>query len=98
MKTLPLLEFASSLYPEMDLQDVLVIGCQHILLSKYELFCTLVKRGLKPGNVYLLGKCYSTSAVVYKKFESAGVHISPLSKKFNSHISFDSQFADYVQH
>jgi S-adenosylhomocysteine hydrolase len=98
MKTLPLLEFASELYPEMDLEDVLVIGCQHILISKYELFCTLFKRGLQPRNVYLLGKCYSTSPVVYHKLERAGVRVSPLSREFKSHLSFDSQFADYVQH
>jgi S-adenosylhomocysteine hydrolase len=71
--SLPLLEYTSSLFPHANLSNTLVIACQHILGTTYDLFDELFKKGLKPENTYLLGKCYSTNDDVFKRFRDRGV-------------------------
>lgn len=93
---LPLLEFVSSQFPDVDLSNISVIACQHLLGTTFNLFEELFKKGLKPKNVYLIGKCYSTNEETYQKFIRHGVNVSELSKTFDSHISFDEQFHGYV--
>jgi S-adenosylhomocysteine hydrolase len=93
---LSLPRFVSDLYPKVRFDDTLIIACQHLLGTTYLMFKELFERGLKPENVYILGKCYSTSGIVYKRFVDRHVHISPDSKSFDSHVSFDGQFQAYI--
>jgi len=95
-KQLPLLSFVSEKYPNIDLSRTLVIACQHILGTTFNLFDELFKKGLKPENTYLLGKCYSTNEKTFQKFSDKKVNISNQSKFFDSHISFDEQFQSNV--
>ncbi len=94
---LPLLKFISEKYCEANLSDTLIIACQHLLGTTYNLFEELFSKGLKPENVFLLGKCYSTNNKVLKRFIDKSVNVSNLSNAFNSRISFDRQFHDYVK-
>jgi len=96
-ENLPLLKFVSGLYPDIDLSNVVLIACQHLLGTTYNLFEELFKKGLKPENVFLIGKCYSTNEKVYQKFVDRKVHISESSKAFDSTISFDEQFQGYIE-
>lgn len=92
MIKMPLLEHVKSLYPLLSFDKVLVIGCQHILATTHWMFRSLYDQGLKPENIYLLGKCYSTSKSVWKEMQEEGIRVSPLSFYFESHQDFDGQF------
>lgn len=81
----------------VDLSDVLLIGCQHILGTTVNLLDELMVKGLKPKNIYLIGKCYSINKSVYEKIKKKRIHISPLSYAYESHISFDEQLVDYIE-
>lgn len=94
---LSLLQFVASEYPDTNLGDTAVIACQHILPTTFELFEELFEKGLKPKNVFLIGKCYSTNRETMKRFKSAGVNIADDSLSFNSSSSFDEQFQSYIE-
>ena len=96
-KPLPLLSFAARLVPTVDLQDTVLIGCQHLLSSTVDLCGSLIEqRGLRAKNVFLLGKCYSTNRRVVRVLERNGIYVSPLSWAYKSGVSFDKQHKDYV--
>ena len=92
-----LLEKTSDLFHEVQLDDVVLIACQHLLGTTRNMFEILFKHGLRPENTYLLGKCYSTSDEVYSDFKKRGVHVSPFSKKYDSQVSFDEQFQLHIE-
>ena len=56
------------------------------------MFATLFKMGLKPQNVHIIGKCYSTDPIVYDQLKLEGAKISPLSTYFDSHYPYDFMF------
>lgn len=94
---LPLLQFVSSQYKDMALDKTLIIACQHILGTTFDLFEELFEKGLKPENVFLIGKCYSTNKDIFDLFQKKNVHISKDSFAFDSHISFDEQFQQNIE-
>lgn len=94
---LPLVDYTLTLYPNVDLSETTLIACQHLLGSTLAIFEALFRKGLKPENTYVLGKCYSTNGKVYQEFVNRGVKISPLSKAFDSRLSFDEQFQSYIE-
>lgn len=96
MVKMPLFEYVKSLYPSVSLSKVLLIGCQHILSTTHAMFRSLYKLGLDPKNVFILGKCYSTSRSVWREMREEGIHVSELSFSFKSHEAFDSQFFSIV--
>ncbi len=89
---LPLLEFTLELFPNENLEDTLLIGVQHIVWSTYSLLASLVKRGLKPTNVYLLGKCYSTNPSAYQFLQSENFRVSPLSQNYDASTAYDQTY------
>ena len=93
---LPLLDFVSDLFPDINLQNVLLIASQHILDSNYTMFEYFFKKGLKTENTFLIGKVYSTNLETIKKFKERGVSVSDASLDFNSHLSFDEQFENEI--
>lgn len=95
-KSLPVLSFTADLYKEADLSGTVLIACQHLLGTTYDMFEELFKKGLKPENTYLIGKCYSTHEGTLRKFLKRGVNVSQLSTAFDSHLSFDEQFQGYI--
>jgi len=96
MNQLELLEYVDKLF-DVDLSDCLVIACQHLLGSQELMFKKFIEKGLKPTNLFILGKCYSSSKVVIDRLKSGGVYIHPGSLRFDSHKSFDEQFDDNVK-
>lgn len=94
---LRLLQFVSQQYQTLELDRVTIIACQHILPTTFDLFEELFSRGLKPENVFLIGKCYSTHRETFERFKNAGVNISDFSLSFDSFSSFDEQFQNYTE-
>lgn len=94
---LPLLQFVSSQYQDITLDKTLIIACQHILGTTFDLFDELFEKGLKPQNVFLVGKCYSTNRETFDLFQKRGVNVSEASFAFDSHISFDEQFQQNIE-
>lgn len=94
---LPLLDYTSELFKRTNFDNVLLIAIQHLLETNLAMFEYLFAKGLKPQNVFLLGKCYSTNKEILEKFKKRGVYIHAGSLKFNSHLSFDSQFESEIK-
>ncbi|MGY4883963.1 MAG: hypothetical protein ACP5NZ_00085 [Nanobdellota archaeon] len=94
---LELVEKTSKRFLNITLEDTLLIACQHILKTNYQMFLSLFDRGLKPKNTFLLGKCYSTDKEALEWFIEKGVNVSKYSNKFDSYRSFDESFDSYVK-
>lgn len=89
---LPLVESLLEGYSLEDFSNVKIIGCQHILETTHSMFRSLFSLGLKPENVSLIGKCYSTCKEVYEEMLEDGIGVSDLSFAYSSHTSFDDLF------
>jgi len=94
---LPLLQFVSNEFQDVSLNNTLIIACQHILGTTFDLFEELFQKGLKPENVFLIGKCYSTNKQTFDLFKKKGANISEASFAFDSHISFDELFQKNIE-
>ena len=94
---LPLLDYTANLFKEVQLNDTLIIACQHILETNYILFEYLFNKGLNPENTFLLEKCYSTNKEIFNRFRDKKVNISKLSLEFNPKKTFDKQYETYVK-
>lgn len=88
-KGLPLLNYTAELLGDLDFTDTLFVGCIHLLKANYFLIQKLIECGLRPGDIYLLGKVYSTSHQSASDISQLGVYIHPASEIFDSHKSFD---------
>ncbi|CAM0116885.1 hypothetical protein [Rhabdochlamydiaceae symbiont of Dictyostelium giganteum] len=93
MLSMPIVDYVTSLYPSLSLNNTLVIGCQHILSTTHSMLRSLYPLGLSPQNVFLLGKCYSSNQSVWQEMLSEGINVSPLSFFFKQDLSFDTQFS-----
>lgn len=91
-----LLETLSEKFLYLNLSNVALISCQHLLQSNSITLEYLFKLGLKPSNVFLLGKTYSSNTEVANHLKSLGVFVHDDSFSFNSHKSWDDQFIDYI--
>lgn len=60
-----------------NLERVAVIGVQHILETTATLFRGIIQLGVKPGNIFLTGKPYSTSEAVAITIRKMGVRLKP---------------------
>lgn len=94
---LPILSYTASLFPDVSLEDTLVVACQHILGSTISLFEQLFSRRLSPQHVYLLGKCYSTNQEAAAYLAKQGVHVLAESTAYDSYTPYDDTFAAAVQ-
>jgi S-adenosylhomocysteine hydrolase len=97
MQKLPLIELAASLIEDDMLNDCYVIGVQHILPTTLTMFESLFKKGLRPENVSLIGKCYSTDCEIYEKMLQKGFDVCENSKHFDSHKPFDQAFKENIR-
>lgn len=93
---LPLVESLVKEYQGPSLSRVKMIGVQHILETTHSMFRSLYKIGLKPENISIIGKCYSTSAEVYNEMLEDGIDISPASFAYDSYRPFDELFSEKV--
>ena len=79
-----------------DLDDVLVLACQHLLGTQLMMFRILLWSGLKPENCIIVGKAYSTNIGVYRRLLKWGCVVSPLSRSFSREESFDDWFPKHL--
>lgn len=93
---MPLLDVTSEIFKDVQLNNVLLIASQHILETIRVMFGSFISKGLKPENIFLIGKCYSTNDEVMKRFQNMGINVSPKSDSFDSYTSFDEQFEVYT--
>jgi hypothetical protein len=93
----PVLAHAWSLYAEYglrpDLDDTLLLACQHMLEPQLRMLEILRDAGLPPENVIVAGKSYSTNADVLRAVESLGFSVAPFSHSFDPLAPFDAWFA-----
>ena len=94
---LALVESCIDSYEGPSLENVKIIGVQHILETTHAMFRSLYRLGLKPENVSLIGKCYSTCQEVYEEMLADGIDVSSGSTAYNSHQSYDNLFAEEVK-
>lgn len=87
-----LLDFVINELGKVDLNNCMVIACQHILETNLSLFEELIKLGLRPNETFLMGKAYSTNDEVLSGFVKLGINVDKSSNKFDSHKTFDEQF------
>lgn len=97
LRTLPLLDFTAEYFEKIDFTNTLIICVQHLYATTYNMFDKLFKMGLKPNNLYIVGKCYSTDPEVFDQLKNDGVNVSPLSNYFDSHSPYDSNFEKKIE-
>ncbi len=96
-RKLPLVDFVKNKFVNLNFENTLIIAAQHLYSSTYVMFKALFELKLKPDNLYVIGKCYSTDPNVYAQLQEDGVKVSPLSLKFDSHISYDKDFENSLE-
>ncbi len=94
---LPLLDEVKNLNPEINLKNTLLIVCHHILISNLILLDYIIKLGINPRDVFLIGKSYSTCNKTLEDYKKLGVNVDENSFRFDSHISFDKQFSKHIK-
>ncbi len=87
-RKLPLVDFVKNKFQNLNFENTLIIAAQHLYSTTYVLIKALRELKLKPENLYIIGKCYSTDPRVYDQLLKDGVKVSPLSLKFDSHVSY----------
>jgi len=87
--SLPLLDYTAGLFENLDFSDTLFVGCIHLLKANVFLVKKLIELGMKPADILVLGKVYSTSKKSAEEISRLGVYIHPASQTFESHRPFD---------
>ena len=88
-----LLQGITDLYGGVDMRDVLLLSCQHLLGPQLRMFELFLRAGLKPENCIIAGKNYSTNHGVRKDLERLGCVVAPWSEGFEAQVAFDDWFA-----
>ena len=94
----PILKEISSYFlskEKIDLDNVYILACQHILEPNAEMFKFLSDFGITKNNIYLFGKIYSTSNDILKEMQSAGFKV--IQPPYDEKISFDTQHKENCQ-
>ncbi|MBI3255801.1 MAG: hypothetical protein HYZ63_02420 [Candidatus Andersenbacteria bacterium] len=94
---LPLLDFVVTQNQAISFKNCLLITCQHVLEANLALLDAFISNGLKPENIFLLGKTYSTNQEIAEDIKKRGIYIHPASTAFNSDIPFDEAHAEAVK-
>ncbi len=97
MKQLKVLDTAEKLSSNIKIgDDVVLLGLQHLTPTTVSLFERLIKKGLRPENIYLMGKCYSANPINFLKLSELGIKMSERSFYFNSYESYDETLKESV--
>ena len=97
VKKLDLLEYTKELLVGANLEDTFIFAVQHLFLSTYELFRSLIDLGIKPENIALIGKCYSTDPSALHFLKELGIDVCQSSIQFNSHQSYNDQLKENIK-
>lgn len=76
--------------PKQKLDDFFIISVQHLLRSTASLFETIIRFGIKPQNIFLTGKIYSTHFETSVKLKKLGINVieSTIPDKLGHYITF----------
>lgn len=96
MNHLPLLEETLADIPDGFFDNTLLIGCQHLLPATSILMDCLIRKGLEKKNIFLIGKCYSTSEKTYLELKKKNIYVCPSSILYNSHQFYYSMFKKHI--
>lgn len=94
---LPLVESLVASYNGPSLCNVRILGVQHILETTHSMFQSLYRLGLKPENVSIIGKCYSTCKEVYDEMIAEGIDVGDGSFSYSSHRPYDELFEEEIR-
>lgn len=89
ISSLPLLDFLINQADDDLLDEVCIIGGQHLLQTTHLMLQALYELNLKPENVFLIGKCYSSNSSVFSEMIEDGINIDQNSVSFKCHQPFD---------
>ncbi|WP_420421692.1 hypothetical protein [Simkania sp.] len=92
LRKLPLLRWSADYFNSVSFDKTLIICVQHLYSTTYTMFNEFFNKGLKPQNLHIIGKCYSTDPKVYQQLKNDGVNISSMSATFDSHGAYDQAF------
>jgi len=98
LHTYPMLHRVAELSEHSKLSNVLVLACQHLLEPQLRMFEYLIGLGLRPENIIIAGKAYSTNVVVTEKFAALGCVVAPFSAQFEPRKRFDDWFFAQLEH
>jgi hypothetical protein len=93
---LPIVDYTGKLYPQNSLKDKYLICSQHVLTSICYLLKSVIKLGMPPENIAILGKCYSCNMHAYEQMKKLNIYVSPLTFKYDSHEAFDLTFDNCI--
>lgn len=96
MHTYPLLDHVMRSH-KVNLKNVLLLACQHLLHPQQKMFEHCLKLGLKPENCIIIDKNYSTNVEVMKNLKMLGCIVSPYSTHFDHTQSFDTWFMSILR-
>ncbi|MBI2742626.1 MAG: hypothetical protein HYX48_01765 [Chlamydiales bacterium] len=96
IERLDLVELVFQMYPFGDLENISIVGAQHILPSTLTMLQSFFDRGVLPQNIFLIGKCYSTDFETYEKLRELGVYVCPSSLDFQKSSNFDDFYANNI--
>lgn len=90
---MPLLEATAKYFTEplqnIDLSDVYIVACQHLLRPQVKMFTLLIDLGIIPSHISILPKIYSANLTVCTKLKNLGCRIFEEGLVFHSSQSFD---------
>lgn len=95
--SLPLLDFLINQTEEDLLDETCVIGGQHLLQTTHLMLQALYELNLKPENVFLIGKCYSSNSSVFSQMIEDGINVSQSSIYFKYYQPFDQFYKNEVR-
>ena len=93
----PLLRHVNEIFSDVDLSKTLLIACQHLLGTQYQMFKILFQMGLDPENCFVIGKNYSTNLLVYQQLKELGCHVDKASIEYSPTEAFDDWFAKKIK-
>ncbi len=98
MKKLTVLEKAKKLAEQVKIgPDTVLFGLQHLTPTNVELFRALLEKGLRPENVFVMGKCYSANPINYYHLSQMGIKMAENSFYFDSHRAYDELLQENVR-
>ena len=90
---MPLLKAIGNLFEDeiktVDLQNVYIVACQHLLLPQLEMFKLFVKLGFVPSQIFILPKIYSANESIFSELKNLGCTMFEEALTFQPSQAFD---------
>lgn len=97
ISSLPLIDHLVNQADDGLLDEVCIIGGQHLLQTTHFMLQALYELGLKPDNIFLIGKCYSSNFSVFSQMIEDGINVSHSSTSFKCYQPFDRFYKNEVR-